>query len=244
MKNRRLGFTLIELLVVIAIIAILAAILFPVFKNAMNTAKSATCASNLKQLGDAMRMYLDDWNRAMPADLSFAATWGKPAKAGLRGWSELFWKYHKKVALYKCPSSKVNFSYSLNGNLEIKGDPVRPSKTIAIFDCPGTGNPAYKINPLNENHFLSGNSNNSNGDADGRAGGQMEGNTSYDPNTSYHDLAYAPANMDDANIPRPKACWLLFPGPHNGNSNILFWDGHVKAFSSWQPGTLTFWPHR
>ena len=47
----RCGFTLIELLVVIAIIAILAAILFPVFAQARESARKATCLSNQKQIG-------------------------------------------------------------------------------------------------------------------------------------------------------------------------------------------------
>ena len=42
----RKGFTLIELLVVIAIIAILAAILFPVFAQAREQARKASCLSN------------------------------------------------------------------------------------------------------------------------------------------------------------------------------------------------------
>lgn len=56
------GFTLIELLVVIAIIAILAAILFPVFARARENARKATCQSNLKQIGAATRMYLQDYD--------------------------------------------------------------------------------------------------------------------------------------------------------------------------------------
>ena len=58
--SRLAGFTLIELLVVIAIIAILAAILFPVFAQAKEAAKKTACLSNLKQMGTATYIYLND----------------------------------------------------------------------------------------------------------------------------------------------------------------------------------------
>ena len=62
----RAGFTLIELLVVIAIIAILAAILFPVFAQAREQARKTTCLSNLKQIGLATSMYVQDMDGAFP----------------------------------------------------------------------------------------------------------------------------------------------------------------------------------
>ena len=105
------GFTLIELLVVIAIIAILAAILFPVFAQAREAARKATCISNLKQVGLGILMYAGDYDETFPwahNPLGPVATKGwydlvEPyVKIGTEG-AAVGWA-RKKVAFYTCPS--------------------------------------------------------------------------------------------------------------------------------------------
>jgi prepilin-type N-terminal cleavage/methylation domain-containing protein/prepilin-type processing-associated H-X9-DG protein len=103
------GFTLIELLVVVAIIAILAAILFPVFAQAREKARQATCTSNVKQLTLGVTMYVQDydetfplmWNPGppLPPDQTFYGltptvwTWQNNAMA-----------YVKNYTIHQCPS--------------------------------------------------------------------------------------------------------------------------------------------
>ncbi len=71
------AFTLIELLVVIAIIAILAAILFPVFAQARAKARQITAISNLKQISNAVLMYLQDYDETFPMTMETISS-GKP----------------------------------------------------------------------------------------------------------------------------------------------------------------------
>ena len=95
---KRRGFTRIELLVVIAIIASLAAILFPVFARAREKARQASCQSNLKQLGLALKMYCQDYD-----DLNTRIYIGSGAQA--YRWHQLVQPYIKNLDIFRCLSS-------------------------------------------------------------------------------------------------------------------------------------------
>jgi len=96
------AFTLIELLVVIAIIAILAAILFPVFAQAREAARKASCMSNEKQMGTGWMMYAQDYDETTNNN-----TWNGNLNGGNfenQIFEQRLQPYVKNYGIFKCPS--------------------------------------------------------------------------------------------------------------------------------------------
>jgi len=99
--RRKHGFTLIELLVVIAIIAILAAILFPVFAQAREKARTISCLSNMKQISLGIMQYVQDYDETLPSERPCADM----TCAHHYTWRATYLPYVKNDQIQICPSA-------------------------------------------------------------------------------------------------------------------------------------------
>lgn len=156
-SRARRAFTLIELLVVIAIIAILAAILFPVFARAREAARQSSCLSNTKQMGNAVMMYVQDYDEIYPWMWQGGAgtAWvhipvNQTASSNYFTWAEFIYPYVKNDQVFQCPSRKFTqaqmpyttfpFSYNYNGNATggVSGASMAsveaPASTVLLYD--------------------------------------------------------------------------------------------------------------
>jgi prepilin-type N-terminal cleavage/methylation domain-containing protein/prepilin-type processing-associated H-X9-DG protein len=129
--RRAPAFTLIELLVVIAILTILAAVLLPVLGKGESAAQRAACESNLRQLGIATELYLDD-NAGF-----FFNRCGAPTTAGQQWW--FGWLQGTTV-----PEGRRGFNLS-TGNLF----PYLHGSDVRLCPSPAWSSPQFKLKGTN-----------------------------------------------------------------------------------------------
>ena len=108
MRRSHHGFTLIELLVVIAIIALLMGILMPALQRVRKQAQQSICQSNLRQIGFAANLFMQDNDNKLPRGCSDNA-----AEYPDKVWFLLFMPYlgqnprggdYRNVKVFRCPS--------------------------------------------------------------------------------------------------------------------------------------------
>lgn len=156
-KLARSGFTLIELLVVIAIIAILAAILFPVFASAREKARTTMCQSNVRQLNQALIMYIGDHNDRLP-HYRFLYSDAGGLTANITGGSGHV--YIKNKDIYRCPSEhrksrNFTFSYTVNAYLMRQPCSTDANQVWKLDRCPPISTNSYGECPYGSLSFFS-----------------------------------------------------------------------------------------
>jgi prepilin-type N-terminal cleavage/methylation domain-containing protein/prepilin-type processing-associated H-X9-DG protein len=133
------AFTLIELLVVIATITILVAISLPVFNGVLERGKATKDLSNLRQIGSATQMYMNDNNGVL---FSTTSSWmsqlynadNPAASKYLSSWNIFVSPFDKRTAL--APSTTSALSYGINGNLalaSISADRISKPTSFIVF---------------------------------------------------------------------------------------------------------------
>ncbi len=220
-NKKRRAFTLIELLVVIAIIAILAAILFPAFAQAREKARQASCMSNLKQVGTAGMMYMQDYDETV---FLFSARDGNNNNFWFNGFDNWF----GGGTLTQRPEKALLNPYMKN--VDIQDCPT--VNGVIPLPAPGRFWPAYGMHVKyllpGENRALPVSANNpllpiSLAEAKKPAETVLMTDAA---GVSLLDGAYIRINTQNA----PSEKLPRLHGRHSGFANVLWLDGHVKAF--------------
>ena len=144
-KKHSPGFTLIELLVVIGIIIILLAIAIPAFTSVLERGKATKDLSNLRQIGSATQLYMNDNNGVFPG--SATATWTSQLEQNqkyLSTWRVLESPFDKRTTS-ELGNATTAVSYGINasvlpGNVAISADKITKPVTFIVFaPAPGSG---------------------------------------------------------------------------------------------------------
>jgi len=225
---RRHAFTLIELLVVIAIIAILASILFPVFAQAREKARQAGCASNLKQIGLAVKMYVQDYDETFPHNCDEPRPNGSLKLTPVQGtcwagWiSNVLAPYERNAQIYKCPSLSTTWGFN-NWRLPDKAGSYSYNYR-SLGGAWGALGTSQTVQPVVTESAIPETSNLA---------------MMWDSANSWADCGYVSScGIDSRDLTWYRKGQFTMTSWHNGRNNFLFTDGHVHSFA-WPQ--VTWW---
>jgi len=146
------GFTILELLLVISLIAVLIALLLPALAGARRAMQATACASNERQLAQAMTMYTQDWKDTFPwleVGLFYTGT-NPPVEHGGYGVFHPLEPYLATNEVCTCPGIGRRHNYVINSvwrwfedqgllgtrgvhcsGIDLDGDPGKMSQVVA-----------------------------------------------------------------------------------------------------------------
>lgn len=106
-----LGFTLIELLLVIAIIGCLASLLMPAVSEMRQKADSMKCVGNMRQIGVAALLYVNDHNQRTPTIEPWPSDPVYSSTDGAQPIAQALGPYGATTAVLQCPSDLKGPNY-------------------------------------------------------------------------------------------------------------------------------------
>lgn len=230
-KSNNDGFTLIELLVVIAVIAILAAILFPIFARAKEAGRTATCSSNLQQLGRAFSLYRQDNDGLMPLNLTTSGALSNEVPLGGSATGPNFVQAISSYisaqvtpgqnTVWACPSTSIQGLGGVGASNGATGHPwAQYAASSYVMNGLMIGCYDMWVNEPASTMLLR--------EAGARVNAVLRPRikpNQKDPSVPDLDLSRPDYFLDGSgDITNGK------PGMHNGGTNILFYDSHVKKF--------------
>ncbi len=208
------GFTLLELLIVVAIIGVLAALVSPAVVRALEFAHTVDCANNMRNIGLAVRFYADTHDGRFPR--SSCPSVGEARESW---WLNALQPYAGTTLLYRCPS-----------------DPAPEAAFLDWDNLPDDDWLRYRWSSYCTNS-------------------RMDKAACYltqvpRPSQAVYICEAAPSVRGSDHV-HPEL-WLAAQDArnavdherHDGASNYLFVDGHVKTLrldETWEPGEVNLW---